>query len=55
MFELLVMLNQTRTDELSQLKQKAIRLMKSGNLKDYFKTLLEVEQMEKQLTSFRMN
>jgi hypothetical protein len=55
MFELLVMLNQTRTDELSQLKRKAINLMKSGNLKAYFRTLLEVERLEQRMHTFKMN
>jgi len=55
MFELLVMLNQPKTDELSQLKRKAIEMMKSGNLKAYFSTLLEVERMERRTHAFKMN
>jgi hypothetical protein len=55
MLELLTMLKQSGTDELSQLKRKAIHQMQTGNLKEYFRTLLEVERMEQRLYSFRMN
>jgi hypothetical protein len=55
MLELITMLKQSGTDELSQLKRKAIEHMKSGNLKAYFRTLLEVERAEQRLYAFRMN
>jgi hypothetical protein len=55
MIAILTKLKQSGKDELSQLKRQAIEHMKKGNLDAYFKTLLELEQMEKRLYAFKMN
>lgn len=41
--------------ELARLKEKAKELMMLGDLKAYFKTLLEVQQLEQYLYSFKLN
>ena len=56
MFEMFPLLNvHSRLNEISRMKSEATRLMKSGNLKEYFRKLLEVEKLERQAKSYQFN
>lgn len=56
MFEMFPLLNvHSRLNEISRMKKDAMRLMKSGNLKEYFRKLMEVEKLERQARMYQFN
>lgn len=56
MFEMFPLLNlHSRLNEISQMKKDAMKLMKNGNLKEYFRKLMEVEKLERQARIYQLN
>lgn len=55
MFELFVLLNSSKLNDISRMKKEAINLMRSGDLKAYFKKILEVEKLEQQTRAYQYN
>jgi hypothetical protein len=56
MFEMFPLLNlHSRLNEISQMKKDAMKLMKNGNLKEYFRKLMEVEKLERQARMYQLN
>lgn len=55
MFELLAQLNASKMEDISKMKKEAIRLMRSGDLKAYFKKIMELERLEKQARAYQFN
>lgn len=55
MFELLTQLNASKMKDISNMKKEAKNLMRKGDLKAYFKKILELERLEKQARAYQFN